>query len=525
LRKCLKLDALRKALKSLPKTLDDTYARILCDIDEEYSQDAFKILQWLAYSARPLQIEEVAEVIAVDIKDDPRFDPGNRLREPRDILTICSSLVTTAASIIETRGGNSYEIEELRLAHFSVKEYLISDRIRTGPAAQYTIEERAEEHIAQTCLIYLLYFRGPIVLTSNNVAEFRLASYAAEYWTQHARVAKKDTDRINQLSIELFRSESDAYVNWIRLFDLDGGSRYVNMRKSLEDFASPLYYASLAGLVKSARHLLETGADVNVQGGKSGNALQAASLGGHEGVVRLLLEKGAHVNAQGGRRGNALQAASLHGHDVVVRLLLEKGADVNAQGGFHDNALMAASEYENEAVVRLLLDRGADVNAYGGCYGNPLQAASMCGNEVVLQLLLEKGADVNAQGGFYGNALMAASECGNEAVVQVLLDKGADVNARGGSLGNALQAASECGNKAVIQLLLDKGADVNAQGGRYGNALQAASLGGHEAVVRLLLEKGANVNAQGGCYGNALQAALECENKAVVRLLLDEGAN
>ncbi|KAF4631092.1 hypothetical protein G7Y89_g7033 [Cudoniella acicularis] len=67
LKKCLKLDALRRALNSLPKTLDDTYARILRSIDEEYSQDAFRILQWLAYSARPLRIEEVAEVVAVKI--------------------------------------------------------------------------------------------------------------------------------------------------------------------------------------------------------------------------------------------------------------------------------------------------------------------------------------------------------------------------------------------------------------------------------------------------------------------------
>jgi hypothetical protein len=67
LEKCLKPDALHRALKSLPKTLGNTYARILCDIDEEYSQDAFKILQWLAYSARPLRIEEVTEVIAVNI--------------------------------------------------------------------------------------------------------------------------------------------------------------------------------------------------------------------------------------------------------------------------------------------------------------------------------------------------------------------------------------------------------------------------------------------------------------------------
>jgi ankyrin repeat protein len=60
---------------------------------------------------------------------------------------------------------------------------------------------------------------------------------------------------------------------------------------------------------------------------------------GHEEVVRLLLDKGAEVNAQGGRYGNALQAASLGGHGAIVKTLLNKSADVNAQGGHYGNAL------------------------------------------------------------------------------------------------------------------------------------------------------------------------------------------
>jgi ankyrin repeat protein len=43
-------------------------------------------------------------------------------------------------------------------------------------------------------------------------------------------------------------------------------------------------------------------------------------------VVELLLSKGADVNAQGGRHGNALQAASVEGHEKVVELLLGGGA-------------------------------------------------------------------------------------------------------------------------------------------------------------------------------------------------------
>src|SRR5271168_577144 len=88
LTKCLNLRKLREAMADLPDTLDGTYDRILCAIDKEYSQDALKILQWLVYSARPLQIDEVVDAIAVYGDDDPRFDLESRLPDPQDILTI-----------------------------------------------------------------------------------------------------------------------------------------------------------------------------------------------------------------------------------------------------------------------------------------------------------------------------------------------------------------------------------------------------------------------------------------------------
>ncbi|KAH6666209.1 hypothetical protein B0J14DRAFT_199342 [Halenospora varia] len=420
LQKCLKVDALRKALKSLPKTLDETYARILNNIDEEYSQDALRILQWLVYSARPLCIEEAAEVVAIDIKQS-QFDPENRLRDPRDLLTICSSLVTTVLVTTESNNGASNETTELKLAHFSVKEYLVSDRIREGVAFQYDIQSRAEEEIAQTCLSYLLYFQEG-VLTSENLSTFPLARYAAEHWCRHFR-AVKDSDQASKLSLQLF--QGDAMKNWIRLFNPDMPWQGSDISRDTTNVASPLYYASQQGLLKPLRLLLEEGANVNAQGGDYGNSLQAASARGHKAIVALLLEKGADVNAQGGHYGNALQAASAGGHKAIVALLLKKGADVNAQGGTYGSALQAASAGGHKAIVALLLKKGADVNAQGGFYGNALQAASARGHEAIVALLLEKGADVNAQGGHYDNALQAALAGGHKAVVAQLLEKGA----------------------------------------------------------------------------------------------------
>jgi ankyrin repeat protein len=53
------------------------------------------------------------------------------------------------------------------------------------------------------------------------------------------------------------------------------------------------------------------------KGGRHGNALQVASFDGHSNMVELLLSKGTDVNAQGGRYSNALQAG-LGGELLVI---------------------------------------------------------------------------------------------------------------------------------------------------------------------------------------------------------------
>ncbi|PVH72616.1 hypothetical protein DL98DRAFT_432865, partial [Cadophora sp. DSE1049] len=66
-----------------------------------------------------------------------------------------------------------------------------------------------------------------------------------------------------------------------------------------------------------------------------GNALQAAINEGQEAVAKLLLDSGADVNAQGGHYGNVLQVAAWKGSEAVVKVLLDSEADVNAQSKFN----------------------------------------------------------------------------------------------------------------------------------------------------------------------------------------------
>ena len=531
LRRARNRNQLDECLRSLPRDLDGTYERMLCSIDEIYVQDVQRIFTVLCLSVRPINVNELIDAHAVELGESPYLDREGRSYEQDDLVDICLGLIEIA--VIEDDNGKP--VSTARIAHFSVQEYLQSDRIQQQKAERFAIQsEPANTEMARICLAYLL---DPAlsceILDEAKLQNFPFAHFAAMNWYHYYERCHGSKSKTETLVTRIFQDETNCFLTWVKLHDVD---RPWNTKGTLErradDIASPVYYAALLGLASVLKSILAVDSrtqrlsdTVNAQGGEFGNALQAASIGGHKNAVQILLDKGADVSAQGGWYSNALQAASFNGNKEVVQILLDRGADVNAQGGRYGNALQAASWRGHKEVVRILLDRGSDVKVQGGDYGNALHAASVGGHKEVVQILLDRGADINAQDRRYGNALHAASYDGNSEVVQILLDRGADVNAQGGRYGNALQAASRKGNKRVVQMLLDRGAEVTTQDKRYGNALQVASVGGHRELVQILLDRGAKVNAQHGRYGNALQAASVGGYAEVVQVLLDRGAD
>ncbi|WPH04423.1 Hypothetical protein R9X50_00731400 [Acrodontium crateriforme] len=479
----------KDALYSLPSTLDETYERMLIGIDARLRADALTLLRWLAYAKSPPSLGELVDATVIDLEGEGNVEVEDRPGLD-DTLEILSSLViiigregdedanhvedadseSDASDIrLAHRLGHITSHTRVRLAHFSVKEYLESPRI-LGSSAQYFHLESAREHsvLSQSCLVYLMHYSScqEKLLAKKDFETFPLLGYAAESWYYHSALQKNSQAT---REIDLLCNET-ILRDWLRVHKPD--QSYKDSFSELEQIASSLYYASFLGLEEVAGQLLINRADVDAQGGYYGNALQAAAMiDGHEKIVQMLLDAGADVNAQGGYYGNALQAAVLDGHEKIVQMLLDAGADVNAQREYYGNALQAAMRDGREKIAQMLLDSGANVNAQGGYYGNALQAAVLDGHEKIVQMLLDAGADVNAQGGYCGNALQAAVLDGHEKIVQMLLDAGADVNAQGGYCGNALQAAILGGHEKIVQMLLDAGADVNAQGGHYGNAL------------------------------------------------------
>jgi ankyrin repeat protein len=539
---------LRKSLATLPRTLDQTYDRILTAIKEEDCIYAMRILQWLTFSARPLSIEEVAEVVAIDVERESKFDRDEVLVDPLEALDICSSLVTVTSKEIvreppsrplsprdydlddyeeqdeerlpvfpfahlpppilqlpdpwerdpgdmlvnnstresvsmsdsqfsETRNtdypgwlqledsaianeatfsGESTPVLEMppspeylpsyeypyyprssrrarlhqptfkriiSLAHYSVQEYLMSDRIKEGPAKQYSMQEvECHKAMAKGCLAYLVQLQQ-LTCTGLPTSDHALALYSARFWSSHLQKSGEDTEEVSQLATDLLSTKNPAYLTWLRFGDPDDDWK-ADGDRGLEDVATPLYYGALLGLSTTTKLLLERGAEVNALSGRYGNALQVASVRGHEVVVQTLIDAGADINASDGR---ALQLAFATDHEEVIKVLIGAGADVNTPHGEYGNALQAASVKGYNTVVKQLIDRGAEINAQGGTYGNALQAASAKGHENIVRMLLDTGALVNMQGGHHNNALCAALAGAYESTASMLLKSGANV--------------------------------------------------------------------------------------------------
>jgi ankyrin repeat protein len=446
--------SIRKALDELPTTLDETYERALQGIPKEKQQHAHHLFQCLVVAIRPLRVEELAELFAIEFDHDsgPSLNEGWRPENPEfALLSACSTLI----AVIENDGSKI-----VQFSHFSVKEYLTSGRLRTseiGNVRQYHIPlDVAHTVLAQACITVLLQLDENV--DKKRLETFPLAFYAAEHWVDHARY-EDVASQIQGPMEQLFTPSKPYLAAWTWIHDMDPGHFSLTERPTPPK-ATALYYAVLCGFSGLANHLIIThGEDVNVKCGYRGSPLHAASFKGHLDAAHVLLTHGADVNTTNKGGETPLCSAYDGGHLDVMRLLLEHEADVNAYYRGGAGGLLQDVSYRGRLdFVHLLLQHNIDVNARNVFDNAPLHLASIHGHARVAQLLLEHGAIVDAQGYNHYTPLYDASLSDHLAVVQVLLAHGADVHIRGLE-GTPLQVATSRGHVEVAQLLLKHGAE------------------------------------------------------------------
>lgn len=259
-RKSINVKMLKRLLNTLPKTLDATYSRALANIDAEYVDYALRLLPWLCFSFRPINLNEANEVLAMKVGTASSFDDEELLDEPYDMQQICSSLLTiTTETLVRTNSSfnrTGYASPIIRLAHYSVKEFLVSDRLTQDCLMFKISEEEGHAIITEICLRCLLRFNEEGSWGSENAAPCPLAQYAAAHWFRHLReiTNTSESERLHQLALKLCQKNSKAYTSMLRIFDID--SAQLSSIEQAKGLVSPLYFCCAAGLAPLAAKLL-----------------------------------------------------------------------------------------------------------------------------------------------------------------------------------------------------------------------------------------------------------------------------
>jgi ankyrin repeat protein len=463
LRQCLP-SSLRRTLAQLPESLDETYERIVMDIKKGNWEYAYRMLQCLAVAIRPLSVAELAELLAFDFDtaegEIPKLNSKWRWEDHEQaVLSTCSSLITIVPAD---------DSQVVQFSHFSVQEFLLSDRISTSTndISQYHIVlEDAHTLIARACLGVLL--RDPS--DENAAATTPLAQYAAWHWVRHSKV-KNVASRIRNGMEYLFDPDRPYFSAWVKLHNTDLRHWPNGLEHKIQPEAAPLYHAAFFGLHEIVECLaLKHGRYANAIGGKAGTALHSASNAGQVEVVRSLIKCGVDVDSRGVYNMSPLHLASIARHLDVVHCLLGHGANANIRDGDHRTSLSVAAVGGHPDIVRVLLEpeHSADVNTQDKNGFTPLHRVSSfhpsSKHPQVVRLLLEHGANPNARDKRRRTPLHMTSSRPQYSfprlaslrleIVRILLEYGADVGAKDKAGRTPLQVALADGQEDVVQLL------------------------------------------------------------------------
>ena len=471
--------SLRRTLDQLPKSLDETYVRVLRQTPQANQAHAHRMLQCLMVAVRPVHVEELAELLAFEFDDAqggiPKYRRAWQLDDQTQaVLSTCSSLVTIV--------DNGHRGQIVQFSHFSVKEFLMSNRL--GDFSRYHIHPlSAHTILTQACLGVLLHLGD-----HKNFDGFPLAQYAARYWVEHAKfegVASRVKDGIETL----FDSEKPHLAAWVRIYDIDKPNEYWHRPNTKPN---PLYYAVLCGF--------------------------------HDLVKHLAIKHPRHVNAIHGTNQFPLLAALREDHFEIAELLLEHGADVDVRGRNGKTILLTVLSRPPDNlvnIVKFLLKHGADVNARDDDLRVSLHLAEYTGQLEVAEMLIGHNADINSQDimGKTPLHLLLEDSLSEDLLsegrpdyltkddilnhVWLLLEHDAEVNRRDNCNRTPLLLAMRRAWFELAWVLLEHGADPNAENNNGETPLQILSerqiydkydIGDDLSYRRLWAEHGAEVN-------------------------------
>jgi hypothetical protein len=320
-------ESIASKLSSVPITLANTYAAILHDAPVSRRDDLWRVLRWLLFGKRALNVREFETVLCRETKVKKWYDFVG------DIKFLCGSLIRV-------------QDDEVHFIHDTAREFTrgFAQKAHKDDLGGIDMDPlKAESHIAKVCIEFMLdpELQDTLKRVSNLNCVTSLQQYSAEliallrgkpflgytteYWATHFQPLRDPEKYLRTLTFEVFNSvvRRDALMRLIYFFNY--GSPYAPRN------ASGLHLASYFNLTWLVDEYLRQGSDPNIVGSMKDTPLVWASEMGSSESVNCLLRAGADPNRAEIDRWTPLHWAARNGHLRVAELLVEGGARTDAQ--------------------------------------------------------------------------------------------------------------------------------------------------------------------------------------------------
>ena len=518
-------------LEGLPQDLDTFYAHMLKSrlpkIGTMYAETLW-MLQWVAFSSRPLSLVELTEAVAVATSDSPEISL-HMLREGRALS------LDQANRMLASRCGGFLEVKNgiVQFIHQTVLDFIFNLPETSSFAI---LQKESTESIATTCVKYLKFINGEI-------------KHKRDRW-QHTGQETEDLT-LHSEHLDFLKSSQLALLNYAAYApepidrscsDISrGNSIFTGLESARREFIQLMKETIQTAICfdrpEDIDLLLRNGVEIEREDTDAiGLFIENTTIDHYcflacEGYSCFV---GWLVRVCRWSVGQALQQASSKGHEAGMKLLLEFGVSDKDMM----EALSKAAQKEQWGMVELLLKHGfKEDDTYKASY-NMLQhtcagsgdwtsriihhAASKGYNTAIRFLLDNNNNDKEATA---TSALHHAVRAGHDSTVMMLVGElHADKEARTTNGSTALHLAARAGYPSIVRMLVREfHADKEAKTSNGSTALHVAAGAGHDSTVLMLVgEFNAHKEARTTNGSTALHLAAGAGYPSIVRMLVRE---
>ncbi|KAF5702046.1 ankyrin protein [Fusarium globosum] len=385
-----------KLVQALPRNLEKTFEQAFQILeDEEEKKLAKRILQFVMFSNKPLDLSELVEGIAIT-SDTKTLDDvqANSLRERSYVFELCGSLVR-----------ESQATSKIDLAHYSVYQFLQSPKIEGNRENElYLDKSHGNIELLTACIRYLtienvstggiaeeveaaledddLYI-SPEVFENTPFLQHAVSNWPA-YTSKLSGTELKDI--WSSVLLPFFEPSSNYFKFWVRK------ARYLHGYYKYPPGITPLHVAAAHGLPSLARilledtHLSKTTWQISKAKVGSRTPLHMAIENGQNSVIDVLLGLDL-INSTDERGRTPLHLAIECANEEAVTKLISAGANVNHCEADGRTPLFIAIENNWDGLATQLAEMASQHTAMPDGRG-PLHLAAQTGSVTWLKCLM-----------------------------------------------------------------------------------------------------------------------------------------